>query len=79
MSGLNGHSLHPMKRIYTWAAKPANRTLTVDTLIKSNNGLYEVPSTYPHRIYFDIDKKDYNDAINDFKYLNDLKLIIYMN
>jgi len=24
-----------MKRIYTWAAKPANRTLTVDTLIKS--------------------------------------------
>ena len=29
----------------------------MDKLIKSNKGLYEVLTTYPQKIYFDIDKK----------------------
>ena len=49
----------------------------MDKLIKSNKGLYEVLTTYPQKIYFDIDKKDYNDSINDYDYLKTLKAIIY--
>ena len=49
----------------------------MDKLIKSNKGLYEVLTTYPQKIYFDIDKKDYNDSINNYDYLKTLKGIIY--
>ena len=49
---------------------------TMDKLTKSNKGLYEVLTTYPQKIYFDIDKKDYNDSINNYDYLKTLKEII---
>ena len=49
----------------------------MDKLIKSNKGLYEVLTTYPQKIYVDIDKKDYDDSINNYDYLKTLKGIIY--
>lgn len=44
-------------------------------MIEKNNGIYEVITKYPHKVYFDVDKKDY-DVTKAMEYLNEVKQTI---
>ena len=48
----------------------------LDKLVKSNKGLYEVLTTYPQKVYFDIDKDDHDDYEHNYDYLTKVKSII---
>ena len=60
---------------HNWAISSKQHLLE---LLGKNNGVYEVTTSYPHKVYFDIDKNS-SVKINEVEYMNKLlaKLNIY--
>lgn len=63
---------HTRKNGRIWGSTTPDALLK---LIENNKGIYEVIHNFPHKVYFDIDKKN-DDTINHEEFIKDVRNII---